>query len=97
LVSRKFQRLNSHAITCRLANCFDWLCKKSIFLRSIDPTYLLINLSWIIGSCGTLVFDFTVSIASDFNPTFLKVKFANSVPNHRSFYNSLSTEKPVPK
>jgi uncharacterized protein with PQ loop repeat len=23
LVSRKFQRLNSHAITCRLANCFD--------------------------------------------------------------------------
>ncbi|KAI8583431.1 hypothetical protein K450DRAFT_169658 [Umbelopsis ramanniana AG] len=34
----------------------------SIFLRSVDPTYLLINLSWIIGSCGTLVFDFTVSL-----------------------------------
>ncbi|CAO3683513.1 unnamed protein product [Umbelopsis ramanniana] len=32
----------------------------SIFLRSTDPTYLLINLSWIIGSCGTLVFDFTI-------------------------------------
>ncbi|KAJ2960549.1 hypothetical protein NQZ79_g4155 [Umbelopsis isabellina] len=34
----------------------------SIFLRSIDPTYLLINLSWIIGSCGTLVFDFTIFV-----------------------------------
>ncbi|KAL0094097.1 hypothetical protein F4703DRAFT_1833772 [Phycomyces blakesleeanus] len=32
----------------------------SIFLRSLDPDYLLINLSWIVGSCGTLVFDFTI-------------------------------------
>ncbi|KAI9027350.1 PQ loop repeat-domain-containing protein [Phycomyces nitens] len=32
----------------------------SIFLRSMDPHYLLINLSWIVGSCGTLVFDFTI-------------------------------------
>ncbi|CAO3649655.1 unnamed protein product [Cunninghamella echinulata] len=32
----------------------------SIFLRSTDPQYLLINLSWIVGSCGTLVFDFTI-------------------------------------
>ncbi|CAO3607040.1 unnamed protein product [Cunninghamella blakesleeana] len=32
----------------------------SIFLRSTDPEYLLINLSWIAGSCGTLVFDFII-------------------------------------
>ncbi|ORY92265.1 PQ loop repeat-domain-containing protein [Syncephalastrum racemosum] len=34
----------------------------SIFLRSVDPYYLLINLSWIVGSVGTLVFDFLIFI-----------------------------------
>ncbi|KAL0085788.1 PQ loop repeat-domain-containing protein [Phycomyces blakesleeanus] len=32
----------------------------SIFLRSTDRHYLLINLPWIIGSSGTLVFDFMI-------------------------------------
>ncbi|KAI8339765.1 PQ loop repeat-domain-containing protein [Chlamydoabsidia padenii] len=34
----------------------------SIFLRSTDPHYLLVNLSWIIGSSGTLLFDFIIFI-----------------------------------
>ncbi|CAO3598034.1 unnamed protein product [Absidia cylindrospora] len=34
----------------------------SIFLRSTDRHYILVNLAWIIGSCGTLVFDFTIFI-----------------------------------
>ncbi|OAD02074.1 hypothetical protein MUCCIDRAFT_121426, partial [Mucor lusitanicus CBS 277.49] len=33
----------------------------SIVLESTDPTYLFINLPWLIGSGGTLFFDFTVS------------------------------------
>lgn len=34
---------------------------QSIFLRSIEPHFLLINLPWLFGSGGTLIFDFTVS------------------------------------
>ncbi|KAI8333082.1 PQ loop repeat-domain-containing protein [Chlamydoabsidia padenii] len=34
----------------------------SIFLRSSERHYLLVNLAWIVGSCGTLVFDFTIFI-----------------------------------
>ncbi|KAI8071145.1 PQ loop repeat-domain-containing protein, partial [Gilbertella persicaria] len=33
----------------------------SIVLDSTDPTYLLINYPWLLGSGGTLFFDFTVS------------------------------------
>ncbi|KAI8989975.1 PQ loop repeat-domain-containing protein [Pilobolus umbonatus] len=33
----------------------------SIFLKSTDTSFLLMNLSWIVGSCGTLIFDFIVS------------------------------------
>ncbi|KAI8377408.1 PQ loop repeat-domain-containing protein [Radiomyces spectabilis] len=36
------------------------LFTSSIFFRSTDPQYVLLNLSWIIGSCGTLVFDFII-------------------------------------
>ncbi|KAI7865193.1 PQ loop repeat-domain-containing protein [Spinellus fusiger] len=32
----------------------------SIFLRSLEPHYLMVNMAWIIGSCGTLVFDFII-------------------------------------
>ncbi|KAI9323070.1 PQ loop repeat-domain-containing protein [Dichotomocladium elegans] len=34
----------------------------SIFLLSIEPHYILINLSWIVGSVGTLIFDFMIFI-----------------------------------
>ncbi|KAL9541174.1 hypothetical protein PS6_010426 [Mucor atramentarius] len=30
----------------------------SIFLKSTNTNYILMNLSWIVGSCGTLIFDF---------------------------------------
>ncbi|KAI9312819.1 PQ loop repeat-domain-containing protein, partial [Dichotomocladium elegans] len=32
----------------------------SIFLKSLDRTYLLVNYPWLLGSGGTLFFDFTV-------------------------------------
>jgi len=32
----------------------------SVLLHSTDPTYLLINLSWLVGSGGTLTFDFII-------------------------------------
>ncbi|KAI9246119.1 PQ loop repeat-domain-containing protein [Phascolomyces articulosus] len=34
----------------------------SIFVKSLDRTYLLTNYPWILGSGGTLFFDFTVSL-----------------------------------
>lgn len=36
------------------------LFTSSIFLKSTDRDYILMNLSWIVGSCGTLVFDFLI-------------------------------------
>ncbi|KAJ8663787.1 hypothetical protein O0I10_000061 [Lichtheimia ornata] len=44
------------------AVCGNVFYTASIFLRSVDPYYLLINSSWIIGSVGTLVFDFIIFI-----------------------------------
>ncbi|KAI9499347.1 PQ loop repeat-domain-containing protein [Zychaea mexicana] len=35
----------------------------SIFLKSLDRTYLLTNFPWILGAGGTLFFDFTVSFS----------------------------------
>ncbi|KAI8095122.1 PQ loop repeat-domain-containing protein [Gilbertella persicaria] len=32
----------------------------SIFLKSTELDYIIVNLSWIVGSCGTLVFDFII-------------------------------------
>ncbi len=32
-----------------------------IFLYSVDPVFLLQRLPWLVGSVGTLFFDFTVS------------------------------------
>ncbi|KAI8637122.1 PQ loop repeat-domain-containing protein [Parasitella parasitica] len=32
----------------------------SIFLKSTNANYILMNLSWVIGSCGTLIFDFLI-------------------------------------
>ncbi|KAJ1977660.1 putative vacuolar membrane transporter for cationic amino acids [Dimargaris xerosporica] len=32
----------------------------SIFFHSIDPAFLLVNLPWLLGSGGTLAFDFTI-------------------------------------
>lgn len=32
----------------------------SIFLKSTEPRYIIVNLSWIIGSLGTVLFDFMV-------------------------------------
>ncbi|KAI8977314.1 PQ loop repeat-domain-containing protein [Mycotypha africana] len=37
------------------------LFSASIFLKSTERSYLLMNLSWLVGSCGTLLFDFIVS------------------------------------
>ncbi|KAF1807277.1 PQ loop repeat-domain-containing protein [Mucor lusitanicus] len=34
----------------------------SIFLKSTNINYILMNLSWIVGSCGTLIFDFIIFI-----------------------------------
>ncbi|KAL7334655.1 putative vacuolar membrane transporter for cationic amino acids [Mucor circinelloides] len=34
----------------------------SIFLKSTNTNYILMNLSWIVGSCGTLIFDFIIFI-----------------------------------
>ncbi|GBB97971.1 hypothetical protein RclHR1_03110003 [Rhizophagus clarus] len=34
----------------------------SIILNSTDPDYLLINLAWLVGSGGTLIFDFIIFI-----------------------------------
>jgi uncharacterized protein with PQ loop repeat len=34
----------------------------SIFLKSTERRYIIINLSWIIGSLGTVIFDFMVNI-----------------------------------
>lgn len=34
-----------------------------IFLYSVDPIFLLRKLPWIVGSVGTLFFDFTVSLS----------------------------------
>ncbi|KAI9480603.1 MAG: PQ loop repeat-domain-containing protein [Benjaminiella poitrasii] len=42
-----------------MGNCLFTL---SIFLKSTSPSYILMNLSWIVGSCGTLVFDFIIFI-----------------------------------
>ncbi|KAI7874861.1 PQ-loop-domain-containing protein [Lichtheimia hyalospora FSU 10163] len=44
------------------AVCGNVFYTASIFLRSVDPYYLLINSSWIIGSVGTLIFDFIIFI-----------------------------------
>ncbi|KAI9354192.1 PQ loop repeat-domain-containing protein [Pilaira anomala] len=38
------------------------LFTSSIFLKSTEISYILMNLSWIVGSTGTLIFDFIVSI-----------------------------------
>ncbi|OBZ86336.1 putative vacuolar amino acid transporter YPQ1 [Choanephora cucurbitarum] len=32
----------------------------SIFLKSTQLDYIIVNLSWIVGSCGTLLFDFVI-------------------------------------
>ncbi|KAI8332615.1 PQ loop repeat-domain-containing protein [Chlamydoabsidia padenii] len=37
----------------------------SIFLKSTNRTYLLINFPWLVGSGGTLFFDFTVSFSQE--------------------------------
>ncbi|CEI86250.1 hypothetical protein RMCBS344292_00693 [Rhizopus microsporus] len=42
------------SVVGNLTYCF------SILLVSLDPTYLFINYSWLLGSGGTLFFDFTV-------------------------------------
>ncbi|KAI7896006.1 PQ loop repeat-domain-containing protein [Mucor mucedo] len=36
------------------------LFTSSIFLKSTEKSYILMNLSWIIGSTGTLIFDFII-------------------------------------
>ncbi|KAI8877341.1 PQ-loop-domain-containing protein [Backusella circina FSU 941] len=38
------------------------LFTSSIFLKSTNQSFIIMNLSWIVGSCGTLVFDFIIFI-----------------------------------
>ncbi|KAI9251647.1 PQ loop repeat-domain-containing protein, partial [Helicostylum pulchrum] len=38
------------------------LYTSSIFLKSMETSYILTNLSWIVGSTGTLVFDFIIFV-----------------------------------
>ncbi|CAO3625653.1 unnamed protein product [Mucor hiemalis] len=63
------------------------LFTSSIFLKSTDRDYILMNLSWIVGSCGTLVFDFLVSDFDTVIPT-------DSNHFSRSLYNSLYMKSP---
>ncbi|KAI8096483.1 PQ loop repeat-domain-containing protein [Halteromyces radiatus] len=55
----------------------------SIFLRSVDRQYVLVNLAWIVGSCGTLVFDFTI---------FIQFFLYKSGPNKKTKKNPVYVE-----
>lgn len=60
---------------------------QSIILESTDPTYLLINYPWLLGSGGTLFFDFTVCYFFHLKTN----KALNSIFSIRSFSNFTCT------